>query len=817
MFIESLTNRVIMPAHRPNSLFDLYTIKDVFGVWKRSWKIILGGTLTLALFGAYWSLSSPLQYTAEASFREKNHSHGGVATNNLTALLLNQSSDSNDSSAVSTMKSRMIMEKLVQLTGLQATISPDKSSKSLLGLMADNLRVEYARFMNHKEPSIPDPIKPLLIENIQYVRETPLGLKITFSDDASFVVKIGKAEIPGTLGMPWKYQEIGFTLSRNSDEPLQNNAYNLVLHPLSHSANDISKLINITTDKEDKSLLRIRYRNENRHTAVAFVNALMQEYQDHIDAEHKKMMSSQINYLQKRQNEVFDVLQDKMKNYVETLSEDFSTLGFIDTQKAMEFLAANQHAIKTKQLAMGMEIHRMEAALEEGRSTFESLNGMVDNPHLNKLLTEIRDMKQQFASIQAALISLRPLQQENTVSAYAGVTLPLAHELFLAYNKEANVIEGQILQYQFITEQLQQPEFELSSLSAILNDPITKDISNNASTLALALNDKSNRTEKELLRLQEDLRLQRKFLSLHLKQAGELLNIKLSLLQDKIYEIRKATLGIIQQLISVAENQILELIRIRIANHKQEFTLLEKEQEELQKQMALLPKKWVSEQLIHQNMEMHKQMSREITSLVESKNISSNLEIIQSAPLDTALTPLHPDSSRFLLLTLFGAFAGLFLTTAGTFIHALAKGIPASTETLSLAGVQAAGSSSPNEIEKTLKRIVSIILSNSSHEPQSLLIVQGDFDAASAMEKLFQQRNASVQTFPWNSPKPQNIQWALAYANLSPADPEILCSIERYNHFVFLIKDESISALESLIKRLQTTEKNHQAYFIACN
>ncbi len=892
--------------------FDLYTIKDVFGIWKRSWKTIIFGMVLLGLFGTYWSLSEPIRYTAEASFREKNHSRGGVTSSNLTALLLSQSNDSNDSVAVSTMKSRSMMEQVIKREGMQAKVVSLPQEKSLLDLMQDNLRVEYALLTNHRVPVLPDAEEELFVKEILYNGETPIAYTISFQDENTFILSGNGIELQSNLGTPITINDASFVILGQSQKPLSGKEFGLILMPLAQTAKDLSKLVVINTDKDDNSLLRIRYRNEDRHQAMAFVNTLMKLYQDYIDAEHKKMMDEQISYLQKRQNEVFASLQKKMKAYADTLSEDFSSLGFIDSQRAMEFLASNQHAIKGKQLAIGQEIQRLESARHEGKLSLETLSAMADYPFLNKLLMEIRDLKQQYDSIQVALSTSNTLRksnyqdafeqnmdtlsalsicqsdtcnliaqlkegkvpsivppslksseylvnawhaklqkdlspvlrtkflvylqnllhhlrvysnaieenlahQQNPSSELQGINLQIANDLFLTYNKELSQIEGQILQYDFMIEQLLQPEFELSSLTALLNDSISKEIANNASTIVLAINDKSNRTEKELARLQEELRLQRKFLTLHLKQTKDLLAIKLNLLQDKIREVRQATLGIIQETISVAENQTSDHIRIKIVNLQQELVLLEKQQEELQNQMAVLPKKWVSEQLIHQHMEMQKQMSKEITNLVESKNISSNLEIMQSAPLDSAIVPLHPDSPRLLFFAFFGAFTGLFLTAAWTLVRSLNKGIPASSESLKFMGLQVIGNiSSAKNCSQAVKRLVSLLTLNAKADQRhTLLIAQKNSTIAHQLEKQFIANGYRAKAVSWNATFPEEVQWVLAYANLSPADPEILNRFEHFDHFIAVLKDEPLFELEPLIERIQSrSSENHQNYFL---
>lgn len=895
-------------SKRPFALFDFYTIKDVFGVWKRAWIVILLGTLAFTAFGAYWSLSETIRYSAEASFREKNHSHGGISGSSLTALLLSSGGEGGDSSAISTMKSRSIMEELIKLENLQAKISLDIAAKSLWELMYDNLGVEYALFMGKREPLFPDKIKTLNIKDISYDGELIRSFRVKFIDDTSFALKINDNESKsGKLGSPFTHDNITFTLEKADKDPLSGKQFILTVYPLAITANDMSKLVTITLDKDDGTLLRIRFRSDDRYLAVAYVNRLMSLYQDYIDKEHKQMISTQLNYLQKRQNEVYQTLKDKMHHYAQTLSEDFTHLGFTDTERAMEFLASHQHAFKTKQFSIGMEIQRLEAVQHQGKKALDSLIGVIDNPFINKLLLDIRELKQQYDAVHVAFNTATPLLKnyndsfENNLATLAqlskakeeaqnliaqleqgsiptsipsslahpdymveawqtklqqepdseikdkflnylgnlihhfkvysktleenlshhqsiapelqGINLNIANEMFLSYSKETNALESQVLQYDFIIDQLQKPEFELSSLSAILNDPISREISNNASNLALALNDKGNRTDKEIARLQEELKLQRKFLTLHLKQSRELLSIKINLLLDKIQAIRQTTLSIIQQNLAMAENQIQDQIHSRIGNLKQELALITKQQEDLQKEMATLPKKWVSEQLINQHMEMHRQMNREITHLVESKNISSNLEIMQSAPVDVAIPPLLPDSPRFLMFTLLGTFVGFFLMISGTLIFAIAKGVPASDESLRLIGLQVAGSLKDPQ---TLPRATAMMLLASKPKRQQTVLVT-ELGRKTSAEKIFQflrSQGKDPAFIGWNDPLPADNPWVVAYAPLSPSDPEVLIRHGNFDHFIPIIKSESVSQLEPLIEKVQENKESLYTVFV---
>lgn len=769
------------PPHHPYSLHDLFILLKKARYRLLAAAGVVGGAFALYAFG------QPIKYTVEASFREKNSSLPSLSLGSsaLSAMLFNGGQGGGDSGTISTLKSRMLMEQLITAEGLQASITLKQASSSYWQRFKDNLRVEYARWMRLRHPQVPDATPLISCSEVAYAGEVPVELTLAFNDDSHYAV-IGSDDQPIGFGEVDKLFATGsysFMVRRSSSEGLTAKSFHLALQPLAFMAEDFSKLVAVTPHQEDKSLLLIKFRYPDRHKGASCLNTLMLLYQEQLHSEHRRFMAEQLRYLESRQDEVNSHLESMMHTYANNLSNEFSHLGFIDTQRAMEFLCNHQRRIKDKQLALNLEIKRLQQARLDGKICFENHHDSEQaSSFLDKIVWQIQDLRQQRDSLQVSLTAapagpfsethelfdkqldeLNALEEterdvtqliaaleddvvpatlpatltsnDNMVSSWhaklqevahqamndkdsgayykvddvrerylsylnnflrylqvhaaameeslshqqkiedelPGADLTICKELFLNYSKEAHTLESQILQYSFVIEQLQLPQFEISSLCSILDDPVSNEVALAAKELSITIKDHSNQTQKELSRIEEELHTQRDFLVMHLKQAQELMKLRYDLLKGKLHSVQLATLALVQQQLSVAQSQLDQYLQLRVDNLNQELELLAVQQDELQQQMSLLPEKWVEEQLIYQQMELNRQMGKEITGLVESKNISSNLEIVQSAPLDAAIAPLHPDSPRLLFFAMLGAALGFLGMFAWTLLSAAQK------------------------------------------------------------------------------------------------------------------------------------------------
>jgi len=203
-------------------------------------------------------------------------------------------------------------------------------------------------------------------------------------------------------------------------------------------------------------------------------------------------------------------------------------------------------------------------------------------------------------------------------------------------------MESTLRQNLFFIRQIEDSHFEITSLSAELTDPISIEMIQKASQLVLNLRDSNNQSLREQERLKEELHLERTFLMLHLQQIVQLMERNKQLVDEKIFALQNVALELIDQRISLLEKNLQEDLQLRLHSLQQEKILIERQLGNIHAEMAQLPQKWVSEQLLKQEVETNHLIFEEIAKLVETKNISHNLEVMQSAPLDLSLSPVHP-------------------------------------------------------------------------------------------------------------------------------------------------------------------------------
>ena len=99
-----------------------------------------------------------------------------------------------------------------------------------------------------------------------------------------------------------------------------------------------------------------------------------------------------------------------------------------------------------------------------------------------------------------------------------------------------------------------------------------------------------------------------------------------------------------------------------------------------------MPERWAAEKLIDQHLETNRKMIEEIAKIVESKTIALNIDLSQSAPIDIATLQLNPQPRKIVLFLLVGAFFGAFASVGWVLSRAVATGLPASRDNLTLLG-----------------------------------------------------------------------------------------------------------------------------------
>ncbi|MBN9378590.1 MAG: hypothetical protein BGO14_08850 [Chlamydiales bacterium 38-26] len=363
--------------------------------------------------------------------------------------------------------------------------------------------------------------------------------------------------------------------------------------------------------------------------------------------------------------------------------------------------------------------------------------------------------------VQEKVIEERLAFQQSPQKEFHGIDLNTSKELYINYNRMLNEVQAALRQLDFVVDQLHNPEFEITSMSIIQSDFVTNEMISKASQIVQSIKDQNNRSSKEIERLKEQLDVQKEFLKQHLQQAITLQKLKEQLIKEKIISLQSVTLGLLRQQISILDRHLQDYIVMRLKDLKQETILIEQHREEQREEMKDLPTKWMEERLIDQQLVINQKMVEEITSLVESKNLSSNLEILQSYPQDFAVPPLHPKSPRSILYAAFGAFTGAFLALTFFVVKSALFGIRVSPSNLKANHLHYSGEltdrahiSSREDLRDldldTLRRLTAYVTSNPKvTRGQSLLLLNGaGIDYSKALADLLAKRDLKVLLLP---------------------------------------------------------------------
>ena len=354
------------------------------------------------------------------------------------------------------------------------------------------------------------------------------------------------------------------------------------------------------------------------------------------------------------------------------------------------------------------------------------------------------DNVERLLNVHEKILQARLAHQQKASGEYQGINLKTAHELYLEYCKKLSSEESTIRQTNFFLDRMKEdPDFEITSLCSVLVDPVSAKMISKASDLIMQIKDESNQSLREQTRLQDDLTLQRTFLSQHVKQMIQLMELNRKLIGEKIFSLQNVSLELIHQQIYLLEKNLEDYTQSRLGNLEQERMIVQKHLKEIQNEMLALPKKWMAERLIEERVESNQSIVKEIANIVESKTISHNLDVIQSAPIDKAYVPLNPKSPRTMLYGILGAFLGGFLGVSFVLGQSLAHGLRVSLENLRSLGLYVCGyfSSSYNPNGKsslsdsdlnTLRRIYSYLEVKADKTPadvksvaKTVLLIEG--------------------------------------------------------------------------------------------
>src|ERR1700722_7979704 len=154
----------------------MISFADLVSICKRGKSKIFFGMAFFSILALIWTLTSPVEYVAEGTFKDKARASGGLSA--LSGLLFGTSTG--DSDAIMLMKSRAVSEEVVRRLGLQARISRNVPTLGIFENIRDHLIAEAAIFKGSLNPSLKDPNPIIEAKEVVYHTEVPKALTFKF-------------------------------------------------------------------------------------------------------------------------------------------------------------------------------------------------------------------------------------------------------------------------------------------------------------------------------------------------------------------------------------------------------------------------------------------------------------------------------------------------------------------------------------------------------------------------------------------------------------------------------------------------------------
>ncbi|MES2345194.1 MAG: hypothetical protein V4494_04585 [Chlamydiota bacterium] len=575
------------------------TVSDVIHVFKCNQRRIITCSLFFAFLVFLAILFSPPKYFAEATFYQaslKNNDAQG-----LRGLFKNLQLDHEQTEAIPLMFSRRLLTEVTRELGLQLCIE-NTFLETILSRASRNFLREFGITPREKEQ--------FLFQDVHYDEELPNNFFLVFSSQKDFTVlnHQGTPLSTSTIDKKTQCPQFSFVLKHTPQNLLIEKKYPLKIVPKQEIIRHILTSLEIRPSKLSSHFLTLAFKHESRRTSTNFLNELMSSYQRYLAKENEETVQNQMSFLKKRQESLNAEFKHHLRDYAHHLTLNLKKHGIMGLSNQIEQLAVPiENEYLTKLSAIALEKKHYE---KKENSSFSHL---------------------QLASTQNTFLHPSHMISKDSIQ-----------ELYTKYTQELDALEVRLKKLSHLTHQIEDPLFEVTSLSSILSDPISQELIRKASDLALTLRDETNRSEKEQERASAMLKNQKRFLNHHLNEIINLENLHSKLLKEKISDLRSFTLDLLKS----EESELLDQLHT------------------FREQIANFPDRWLLENEFKFKKKTSMNVMNALTQLTESKLIQQLLFQVESKPLDEAYSPIKPKHPHLFLFTCAAGIIALFFLTS---------------------------------------------------------------------------------------------------------------------------------------------------------
>jgi uncharacterized protein involved in exopolysaccharide biosynthesis len=678
----------------------LITFEDAIRIAGKHRKMLLRCLWVAACLGLLASLMQPVKFKAKGSFQE-----GGVLSSSpsFSQLVMTGFSGKKENSAQFLMQSDVVLRHLVEELGIQVEVHR-YFADGMLRNFWDNLRCCITGNISQKVS--------LSFSKVRFSGKEPQQLFVQLEEDGKWIFLDARKQILASGFTGEEIQASGFCLTINNvpKDIRLHHAYALTLLPWEGVVAALKKSIEIRPDRKDQRILWLSCKNRDARRAAEIVNQIGASFIHYLKDEEEKLTEEQLAYLNDHRQKIETDFDSALLQHVSFIKNNIVRSGFVEVEQQVDFLKRPQQDLRSRLV----ELKTFESNLKDVQATYAKTMGWPLQ-HDHSCMAEAGDGLRIEQLIEKGRFWLEQ---------FAGIDLHTAKELHGNYQRSLDQIENQIDRIDFLLPKVREEDFELNAVSTLAEeDKVIHSLVQKASEIALLLREEGNYSQKDLQRLGESLKSQKKFIEAHLGHARDLYQKQAGVLQSKLASLREVMIKLIDAEKNVVQEQLVHL----------------------QEQLVDIPDRWRAEKQLEAKSELMQKVAEGMTQIIEGKIVDHHLKNVNSKMIDLARPPNHPYRMQTIKMVILFSVVALVLSYLFFFTRTLWRGFPLSISTAQAYGLRLAGklsgfSSAPiAELPKTdletMRRTLDFIEAN-AHPIGGVVVSVVGLDQESVSENL---------------------------------------------------------------------------------
>jgi len=655
----------------------LITLEDVMRVAIKHGKALLRCMLIAASLGFVFSLIKPVRFKAKGSFQE-----GGVLSSSLSfsQLLTSNFGNKRENSAQFLMQSDIVLRHVVEELGLQVVVNRLFSS-GLVRNLVDNLQCSLTGNVSSS--------KDFSFAKVQFHGKKAQKIFLRLNQEGRWCFFDAKQQLlaSGFPGEKIQTPEFCLTIRSIASDVQIGDSYELTLLPLYSSVMEIKRAIEIRPDRKDQRILWLSCKHRNPRRAAEIVNQLSASFIHYLTDEEGQLTQEQLVFLDDHRKKLESAFEEALGQHVSFIKKNIANSGFVEVEQQIELVKRPQQDLRSRFL----ELKTFEGNLKDVQASYARAVGWPLHPQEPYTAQANEELHASLLTENASFWSEQ----------FAGIDLHTARELHGTYQRTLDQIENQIDRVEFLLPKVREEDFELNAISALSeNDKVINAMVQKASELALSLREEGNYSQKDLHRLGESLKSQKKFIEAHLGHTRDLYQKQAGILRSKLASLRAVMLKLIEAEKGIIQDQL----------------------GDLQEQLVDVPDRWRYEKQLEAKRELMQKIIEGMTQVIEGKIIDHHLKNISSKMIDLARSPDRPFRTGLIKTMMLFSITGAVLAYFFFFTRTLWRGFPLSLSTAQAYGLLSSGKLSifrgapfaelPKTDLETMRKVIDFIESN---------------------------------------------------------------------------------------------------------